>query len=300
MKRFIAVLLALTLLLTLSAQAEGARRVYRVGEREDFAEGEATFRITVCPLLGADCMILQCDGLTMLCDMGKANDYPLIKEQLEALGVERIDLAYNTHPHDDHLGSMIQILQDYPVDLFVTVFPLDYTGEDVIQVKTVKALQAAGVPILTVYDGYTFPLGKAQIEVICQTKYANPNPMSAMIRIKYGECSALLCADLIRSAQLYVAETHDLKADLFKHPHHGLNAVYREFLENIDPEYCFFTHGYNNTAEAQAQLKQYGIPHDFATWGPIHLETNGEYWLVDQDLNEMGLRMSVKRGRIAE
>lgn len=301
MKKTVAILLLLVLCLAaFGGQAENVKRVYRVGEKEDFAEDEATFQLHVCPLLGADCMILQCGGFTMLCDMGKANDYPVIKEQLEALGVERIDLAYNTHPHDDHLGSMIQILQDYPVDLFMTVFPVDYTGPDVIQVKTVKALQEAGVPVLIVHDGYTFPFGGAKMEVICQTKYENPNPMSAMLRVKYGDCSALLCADLIASAQLYVAQTHDLKADLFKFPHHGLNSVYREFLENIDPEYCFFTHSYYNTPEAREQLDQYGIPHDFATWGPIHLETNGQYWLVDQELNGGGQRMAVKTGRIAE
>ena len=301
MKKSVALLLVLVLCLAaFGGQAENVKRVYRAGEKEDFAENEATFQLHVCPLLGADCMILQCGGFTMLCDMGKANDYPVIKEQLEALGVERIDLAYNTHPHDDHLGSMIQILQDYPVDLFMTVFPVDYTGPDVIQVKTVKALQEAGVPVLIVHDGYTFPFGGAKMEVICQTKYENPNPMSAILRVRYGDCSALLCADLIAAAQLYVAQTHDLKADLFKFPHHGLNSVYREFLENIDPEYCFFTHSYYNTLEAREQLDQYGIPHDFATWGPIHLETNGQYWLVDQELNEGGQRMAVKTGRIAE
>ncbi|MBR1606266.1 MAG: hypothetical protein IJ664_01030 [Clostridia bacterium] len=129
MKKIVAVLLLLMLVTAaLCAQAEGVKRVYRAGEREDFGEDEATFQLHVCPLLGADCMILQCGGLNMLCDMGKANDYPVIKEQLE----------------------------------------------------------------------------------------------------------------------------------------------------------------------------QYGIPHDFATWGPIHLETNGQYWLVDQELNEAGQQMTVKTGRITE
>ena len=296
MKKTIAALLVLLLLLcaVFCAQAEDTRRVFRAGEKEPFPAGSETFSLRVCPLLGADCMILRCGGMTMLVDMGKANDYPAIKAELEKLGVKKIDLAFNTHPHDDHLGSMIQILQDYPVDLFMTVFPLDYTGEDVIQVRTVRALQAAEVPILTARDGYRFPLGEAMLTVICQTKYPNPNPMSAMLKIEYGDCSALLCADLIRSAQLYVAQTHDLKADLFKHPHHGLNSLYHEFLENIDPEYCFFTHSYYNTAEAREQLDRYGIPYDFATWGPIMIETDGQYWLVNQELNEQGLRMYQK------
>ena len=109
----------------------------------------------------------------------------------------------------------------------------------------------------------------------------------AMAGIRLG---FLLCADVVQTAQLYIAQTHDLKADIFKWPHHGLNKVYREFWENVDAEYAFITHGYMNTMESQAQLNKYGIPHDFATWGVIHLSTDGDYWLVDQQLNEMGER----------
>ena len=293
MKRFFALLLMLTLAFS-TAQAEGVRRVYRAGEREAFAEDAETFDLYVCPLLGADCMLLTCGGQTMLVDMGKANDYDLIREVLNAQGVERIDIAFNTHPHTDHLGSMIQLLEDYPVGRFMTAFDDDYTAEEVVQRSTLRAVRAAGVPVTRVEDGDTFALGNARMTVVRQTKYMypepNPNPLSAMLMVEYGDCRLLLCADVVQSAQLYIAQTHDLKADIMKWPHHGLNKVYRELLENVQPEYAFITHGYMNTTEAQEQMNRYGIPHDFATWGVIHLSTDGQYWLVDQQLNEMGER----------
>ncbi|MBQ9197000.1 MAG: MBL fold metallo-hydrolase [Clostridia bacterium] len=293
MKRFFALLLMLTLAFS-TAQAEGVRRVYRAGEREAFAEDAETFDLYVCPLLGADCMLLTCGGQTMLVDMGKANDYDLIREVLNAQGVERIDIAFNTHPHTDHLGSMIQLLEDYPVGRFMTAFDDDYTAEEVVQRSTLRAVRAAGVPVTRVEDGDTFALGNARMTVVRQTKYMypepNPNPFSAMLMVEYGDCRLLLCADVVQSAQLYIAQTHDLKADIMKWPHHGLNKVYRELLENVQPEYAFITHGYMNTTEAQEQMNRYGIPHDFATWGVIHLSTDGQYWLVDQQLNEMGER----------
>lgn len=296
MRRFAALMLALFFCLSAVSAAgeEDVRRVFRAGEKESFAEGAETFDLYVCPLLGADCMILTCGGQTMLVDMGKANDYPIIKGVLDGLGVKKIDIAYNTHPHTDHLGSMIQLLADYPIGQFMTAFPDHYTGNEVIQVSTLKAVREAEVPIVNIDDGYVFTLGGAEMTVVRQTKYKNPNPLSAMLRIAYGDCSILLCADVIGSAQLELAETHDLKADIFKFPHHGLNKVMREFLEDISPEYAFFTHGYANTTAAQEQLTKYGIPHDFATWGVIHLSTNGEYWLVDQTLNENGVKYDQK------
>ena len=291
MRRFFCALLCLCLL---ASGALAEQKVYRAGEREAFPADADTFDLYVCPLLGADCMLLTCGGQTMLVDMGKANDYDLIRQVLRDQGVDHIDIAFNTHPHTDHLGSMIQLLQDYPVGQFMTGFEDDYTAEEVVQRATLKAVRAAGVPVVRVEDGDTFALGDAQMTVIRQTKYRyvepNPNPFSCMLMIEYGDCHLLLCADVVQTAQLYIAQTHDLKADIMKWPHHGLNKIYREMMENVQPEYAFITHGYMNTMEAQEQLNRYGIPHDFATWGVIHLQTDGTYWLVDQQLNELGLR----------
>ena len=293
-KLMTAALLLCCLLCACRALGEGEKRVWRAGEKEAFGETEETFDLYVCPLMGADCMVLVCGGQTMLVDMGKANDYEAIREVLEDLKIARIDIAFNTHPHTDHLGSMRRILQDYPVGRFMTAFDDDYTAEDVVQRSTVRALREAGVPVERIEDGDAFSLGNARMTVIRQTRYVytypNPNPLSAMLMIEFGDCRALLCADVVQDAQLYIAQTHDLKVDIFKYPHHGLNKVYRELLENIQPEYCFFTHGYMNTREAQQQMDKYGIPYDFATWGVIHLFTNGDYWLVDQTFNELGER----------
>lgn len=291
---FLAWLTVLCLLFAPLALADETRRVYRAGEKEPFAQGEETLDLYVCPLLGADCMILMTQGQTMLVDMGKAGDYETIKGVMDTLSIERVDIAFNSHPHDDHLGSMKKMLNDYEIGLFMTAFPDSYSGENVIQSSTLKAVRAAGVSVQRVEDGDTFSLGNAQMTVIRQTKYKNPNPLSAMLKIEFGDCSLLLTADVIGSAQQYLAETHDLKADIFKFPHHGLNKVMLEFLQDIDAEYAFFTHGYSNTKDAQKELTKYGIPYDFATWGVIHLSTNGEYWLVEQELTEEGMRYTEK------
>ena len=288
MRRIASVLLTILFLLS-PVLAEQEKTVYRLTEPVPFDKGTETFDLYVCPLLGGDCMLLTCCGEIMLVDMGKANDYAAIRDVLDGQGITYIDIAFNTHPHTDHLGSMIQILADYPVGRFMTAFPEDYTGNEVIQVSTLRALHEAQVPVITVDDGYAFSLGEARVQVIRQTRYGNPNPMSAMLKITYGERSILLCADVIGSAQGYLAETHDLKADIFKYPHHGLNSVMREFLLGISPEYAVITHGYANTAEAQMQLDRAGIPYDFATWGEIHLSTDGQTWRVYQRLNENGI-----------
>lgn len=289
-------LLILALFLSSPAVAQTQKRVYRVGEADavPFAEDAETFDLYVCPILGADSMVLTVQGQTMLVDMGADTAYKAIRSILEDLGCERIDIAFNSHPHNDHLGSMKHVLKDYPVDTFMTAFPEDYTGPAVIQKAALKEVRAAGVPIVTVKDGDTFTLGDARMTVIKQDEYDGANRLSAMLRIEYGDCKLLLTGDVEGKAQTYLAQTHDLSADIFKYPHHGLARLDPAFLEAIGAEYAFFTHGYLDTKEAQKQLTEAGIPHDFATWGVIHLSSNGEYWLVEQLLTEDGKRYEQK------
>jgi len=297
MTRLFAVFLAALMLVSLPfAWAEDApvQRVFMKEDAKPFEEGEELLHFYVCPLLGADSMILIQGEEAMMVDMGKANQYETIKGVMKDLGLSRIKYAFNTHPHDDHLGSMKYLINDFTFDAFMTAFPDNYTGDSVIQRSTLKLINEKSIPVERVDDGYTFTLGKANLTVIRQNKYRATNPLSCMLMVEYGNCKMLLTADVIGSAQQLLADTKDLDADVLKFPHHGLNKVIADFLTDISPEYTVFTHGYSNTKDAQKQLQKAGIPYDFATWGLIHLSTNGEYWIVEQHLTEDGKRYEEK------
>ena len=295
-KRKLLWLLILALFLPCAARAEAQRRVYRADEEGavPFAEDAQTLDLYVCPLLGADSMILTVQGRTVLVDMGAVTSYETIDGLLQELGVERIDIAFNSHPHDDHLGGMKQIAEKYHVGVFMTAFPENYTDSSVIQKSELRALRAAGIPVVAISDGDAITIGGARMTVIRQEKYKSPNRLSAMLRIEYGDCALLLTGDVEDAAQPYLAELYELRADIFKYPHHGLSKLNMAFLEAIGAEYTFFTHGSGDTKEAQRRMDKAGIPYDFATWGVIHIATDGEYWLVEQWLNEKGLRYSGK------
>ena len=294
MKKIVILLLLLLCVSCAAAETVPEKRVFSLQEAQPFRDDESLLHLYVCPLLGADCMLLVQGEEAMLVDMGKANQYEDIRGMLHDLGITRIKYAFNTHPHDDHLGSMKYLVNDFSFDTFMTAFPDNYTGSSIVQIPTLKVLKERNIPVTKVEDGSVFTLGDATITVIRQTKYKNPNPLSCMLMVEFGESRMLLCADVIGSAQQLLADTKDLKADVFKFPHHGLNKVIKDFLTDISPEYAVFTHGYANTKDAQKQLKNAGIWYDFATWGLIHLSTNGEYWIVDQHLTEDGLRYEQK------
>lgn len=243
----------------------------------------------VMPLLGADCMLLHSGGQFMLVDMGKRNDYPVIKEVMDRLGVQKIDIAFNTHPHSDHIGGMVPLIADYPVDRFITVFRKSLTGPSVMQISTLRALDKAKVPVEHMKSGDVFSLGRAKIELF-KTSHRNVNGASAVLRVSYGNTSLLLAADINRVAQDRLAHDHGsaLKADVLKYPHHGQEKMDNDFTDSVSPDFALITNGSKKTKDGQKWLNRHGIPFAFANWGPISLHMDGERIQITQELTQEG------------
>ena len=283
MRKLTGWLLALLLLaMSCCAMAEG--RV--LTDAAPFPEGTPLLELYVCPLLGADAMVLRQGEHAMLVDMGKSKDVDTIASVLDGLGLTHFEYAFNTHPHTDHLGSMKALAERYSFDRFVTGFDEDVTGQQVIQRSTIRTLRDAGMEIVHMDGGATFTLGDARLTVIRQTKQKGFNEQSMMLLVEFGDCRLLLGADVTGQAQDVLAAAYDLKADVLKYPHHGLNKLTDGFLAAVQPSYALITHGSINSAPAQQVLDKAGIPYTFATWGVIHLSTDGQEWHVAQDMDE--------------
>lgn len=288
MKRLFALLLTLSLLALPAFGEEETKRVYRRGETEPFGAEEALLQLRVCPLLGADSMLLTLGDHSMLIDMGIDSDVPAVARMVNLdARLTQLEYAFSTHPHSDHIGGLPGLLSYVSIGTFFTAFPLDYqdnTGPDVRQIRAVRALQAAGVPIESVQAGDEIPFGDAKITVLRQEKYTTNN-QSAMLLVEYGACRLLLTADVENQGQAALLRNWDVRADIMKFPHHGVTAMDQGFLSAVNPELAFFTHGSENTKDAQWQLRRIGVPCLFATWGTITLASNGEKWIVSQDVS---------------
>lgn len=284
LKRIGALLLAL-LLLPVCALGE-ARKVFMAGETEPFREDERLLTLYVCPLMGADSMLLIFEEHSMLVDMGKENQVDDILAMLTRAGLHQVEYAFNSHPHNDHIGAIPPLVGKVGIGQFMTVFPHDYTGSAIAQRPAIRALTEAQIPIIDMENGDTIEFGDVEVTLLRQTDYVTDNSISAMLSIRYGDCTLLLTADVESRGQEKLAAAYELKYDVIKFPHHGMMPMDESFLEETAPEYVFIPHGSINTEAAQAQLDKRGIPYHFATWGPITLTTNGEKWIVEQTLFE--------------
>ena len=101
----------------------------------------------------ADCILLETQGRYMLIDAGSRDDFESIDAFLKEKGVERLDLVWFTHPHEDHIGSGAALLEAYEVGcVFLRTEAADTAAyanlEEVIQRKAIpRVVPEAGGPV---------------------------------------------------------------------------------------------------------------------------------------------------------
>ena len=86
-------------------------------------------KITVMDFYQNDAMILQCGGESMIIDGGAQKHWKKMAEYLESIGLTHVNILFNTHPHDDHLGAQIQMVKSgrLTADRFISPFAREYT-----------------------------------------------------------------------------------------------------------------------------------------------------------------------------
>lgn len=206
------------------------------------AEGEG-MTLTVLEVGKADCLVLQCDGESMIIDGGNEGDEAYILEHLEEMGISEFRYLVNTHPHEDHLGSLDAVVRAYPVAQ-AYLSPREHTTKSYENLLT--ALEEENVPTEIPEPGDTFSLGGAEITVLSpdpDADYDNINDWSIVLLAQYGDVRYLLMGDAETPVESDLLESGiDLKADVLKVGHHGSSTSSKKaFLQAVSPSYAVIT-----------------------------------------------------------
>ena len=286
MKRFLSVLLTFFLLLSvLPAQAQ----VYVKQDPPEDWQQRDLLRITVFRTGEGDCMLLEAGGECMMIDGGPYKYREKLRDALNGRGITHFKYLFSTHPHDDHIDGLRMLMTyGFEVDEFVSVFPKDVKDTEGNQKKAMNALDKAGIPYRQAESGDVLTLGTAELTVINWPEGRSINAQSAMVKLVFGECSALFTADIIGDTEKHFLETLDpalLKADVVKAPHHGLTPFVADFLNAVDPGYIWCTNYRGDRVEKTENQAIYRkIPIQFSGDGTIVMECDGTDWYVRQTL----------------
>ncbi len=206
-------------------------------------ESERGMTLTVLEVGKADCLVLQCDGESMIIDGGNNDDESYILTQLDAMGIEWFKYAVNTHPHEDHLGSLDAVITQYPVQQAI-LSPKEHTTAN--YERLLAALEEREVPVHIGQAGDSFQLGGATLTILSPAPgadYDGYNDWSLVILAQYGDVRYLLMGDAERPVESDLLDSGvDLRADVLKVGHHGSQTSSKKaFLSAVSPAYALIT-----------------------------------------------------------
>ncbi|MDD6050209.1 MAG: MBL fold metallo-hydrolase [Clostridiales bacterium] len=251
-----------------------------------FAEDAPLLEVIFPQILNCDAAFLRCGGETMLVDCATQGQAVRIINMCKQLGITHIDRVVNTHPHEDHIGGLRDLLKEITVGELWVCFPLDYNAH---MINAVAVAERAGVPVKTFADGDVFTLGGATIEVWKLEGRANQlNNCSAQLLVTYGERTLLMAADLQDEGQRQMAELHgeQLDADILKYPHHGIEALRAEYRAAVSPLFLVVTNNHRQTAGWKA-IQRGDIPFAYTVPGFVCAFTDGVTWLTHRIPSEI-------------
>ena len=242
----IAVLLALSFLCT-ALVPRFWDRTFAIFGLGDFAAqaDESPFSIHILNVGKADAILVCCEGESMLIDAGLPESGDTVCRYLKKRGVQSLAYAVGTHPDQDHIGGMAQVLRTMPVDTLLTpaVSQGLLSGQE-----TYDAMLAALGETHQVFPhpGEIYFLGSAEVTVIGpRTEYEENNNTSLVLMITYGETRFLMMGDAETAAEMDLLEAGlDLQCDVLKVGHHGSKtSTCGAFLSATAPAYAAISVG---------------------------------------------------------
>jgi len=201
----------------------------------------------------ADATFIITDGGTMLIDAGSRNSGPRVVEYLQNLGIREITYVVATHPHEDHIGGMDLVLNEFTVGTLLMP-PVSHTTRT--YERMIEAIENNNVYARSPAAGSTVNLGGAIFTVIHPNadNYGNLNDWSISFRMAFGQVSMVTTGDAERLAELEMIEAeHYLSADILRLGHHGSRtSTSQEFFDAVSPSIAIIQVGEGN---------RYGHPH---------------------------------------
>jgi competence protein ComEC len=250
---------------------------------------------------GDSLLVISPKGRTLLIDGGGAfRGFPgreehggidpgeeAVSPYLWSRGFQQLDVVALTHAHQDHLGGLTAILQNFQVGHL-------WIGREVASPALARLEDLARsrrIPIEHEAQGQTFAWDGVEGEFFWPASVADVaasanNNDSLVLRLRYGKRTILLPGDAEKGAERAILSQNsqaNLQADVLKVGHHGSkNSTMPEFLAAVRPRMAIISAGEENpyghpSRDLIARLEDAGVrilrtDRD----GAVHLLTDGD------------------------
>ena len=204
---------------------------------------------------------------TMLIDAGPTGSAPKIAQVLQELGRNKIDYLVATHPDEDHIGGMADVISSTQIG---TIYAPNKTNNTATYRKFLAAIQNNNLQITLAEAGTIIDQTDSyKLEILWPKKDANfpdTNDYSIIIKLTVGNKTFLFTGDAPTNAILNSNPGH---IDVLKVSHHGSRTGTTEVLiHKLSPTYAVLSYAVDNSYGHPMQSVLNALhKHSVEVWG---------------------------------
>ena len=231
------------------------------------AQTSANVTIKFIDVGQGEAILIALPEKTMLIDAGPTGSAPKIAQVLQELGRDKIDYLVATHPDEDHIGGMADVISSTQIG---TIYAPNKTNNTATYRKFLTAIQNNNLQITLAEAGTIIDQTDSyKLEILWPKKDANfpeTNDYSIIIKLTVGNKTFLFTGDAPTNAILNSNPGH---IDVLKLSHHGSRTGTTEVLiHKLSPTYAVLSYAVDNSYGHPMQSVLNALhKHSVEVWG---------------------------------
>ncbi len=231
------------------------------------AQTSANVTIKFIDVGQGEAILIALPEKTMLIDAGPTGSAPKIAQVLQELGRDKIDYLVATHPDEDHIGGMADVISSTQIG---TIYAPNKTNNTATYRKFLTAIQNNNLQITLAEAGTIIDQTDSyKLEILWPKKDANfpeTNDYSMIIKLTVGNKTFLFTGDAPTSA---ILDSNPGHIDVLKVSHHGSRTgTTEQLVRKLSPTYAVVSYALDNSYGHPMQSVLNALrKHSVEVWG---------------------------------